>query len=191
MAMFKKLFVGLLIEFGPIVGFFLIAPKMGFMLSTGLFVGLTAISLGYAFVKEKRVAYFPLIAGLSVILSGVATLTFDEPLFLIVKDTIYNGAFAIVLIAGLLKGKGLLKPLFKSLFAMNDTGWKILSLRWAILFILLAVGNEIVWRNYDEITWVAYKGYSTFVTIIFAVYQFRLSKKYRLSESNVWGMRQE
>ncbi len=191
MAMFKKLFVGLLIEFGPIVGFFLIAPKMGFMLSTGLFVALTAISLGYAFVKEKRVAYFPLIAGLSVILSGVATLTFDEPLFLIVKDTIYNGAFAIVLIAGLLKGKGLLKPLFKSLFAMNDTGWKILSLRWAILFILLAVGNEIVWRNYDEITWVAYKGYSTFVTIIFAVYQFRLSKKYRLSESNVWGMRQE
>ncbi len=189
--MFKKLFVGLLIEFGPIVGFFLIAPKMGFMLSTGLFVALTAISLGYAFVKEKRVAYFPLIAGLSVILSGVATLTFDEPLFLIVKDTIYNGAFAIVLIAGLLKGKGLLKPLFKSLFAMNDTGWKILSLRWAILFILLAVGNEIVWRNYDEITWVAYKGYSTFVTIIFAVYQFRLSKKYRLSESNVWGMRQE
>jgi intracellular septation protein len=187
--MLKKLFIGLSIEFGPIVVFFLTAPKMGFMPSTGLFVALTAISLGYAFIMERRVAYFPLIAGLSVILSGVATLTFNEPLFLIVKDTIYNGAFAIVLIAGLLKGKGLLKPLFKSLFAMNDTGWKILSHRWAILFILLAVGNEIVWRNYDEITWVAYKGYSTFVTIIFAVYQFRLSKEYRLPDSNAWGMK--
>jgi intracellular septation protein len=187
--MLKKLFIGLSIEFGPIVVFFLTAPEMGFMPSTGLFVALTALSLGYAFIMERRVAYFPLIAGLSVILSGVATLTFDEPLFLIVKDTIYNGAFAIVLIAGLLKGKGLLKPLFKTLFAMNDTGWKILSLRWAILFILLAVSNEIVWRNYDEITWVAYKGYSTFVTIIFAVYQFRLSKEYRLPDSNSWGMK--
>jgi len=189
--MFKKLFIGLSIEFGPIVVFFLTAPEMGFMPSTGLFVALTAISLGYAFIKERRVAYFPLIAGLSVILSGVATLTFNEPLFLIVKDTIYNGAFAIVLIAGLLTGRGLLKPLFKSLFAMNDTGWKILSLRWAILFTLLAIGNEIMWRNYSEIEWVAYKGYSTLITIIFAVYQFRLAKKYRLPEANAWGMRKE
>ena len=190
MSMFKKLFIGLSIEFGPIVVFFLTAPKMGFMPSTGLFVFLTTLSLAYAFIKERRVAYFPLIAGLSVTLSGIATLAFNEPLFLIVKDTIYNGAFAIVLFVGLLKRKGLLKPLFRSLFAMNDTGWKILSFRWAILFVLLAIGNEIVWRNYTEITWVAYKGYSTFATIIFAVYQFRLAKKYRLPDSNAWGMKQ-
>jgi intracellular septation protein len=188
--MFIRLFIGLSIEFGPIVVFFLTAPKLGFMSSTGLFVVLTTLSLVYAFIKERRVAYFPLIAGSSVILSGIATLIFKEPLFLIVKDTIYNGAFAIVLIAGVLKNRGLLKPLFKSLFAMNDTGWKILSLRWAILFILLAISNEIVWRNYDEITWVTYKGYSTFITIIFAVYQFRLARKYRLPDSNSWGMRQ-
>ena len=187
--MFFKVCTSLAIEFGPILVFFVTAKRMGFIQSTGLFVGLTAISLVYAFVKEKRVAYFPLVAGASVIVSGVATLFYDEPLYLIVKDSIYNAVFALVLISGLIQGRGRLKKLFGTLFAITDTGWKILSLRWAIFFILLTIGNEVVWRNYDEITWVAYKGYSTFATIIFALYQFTLSKKYRLPNATAWGMR--
>lgn len=187
--MLYKVLTGLTIEFGPILVFFVTAKRMGFIQSTGLFVGLTVLSLLYAFIKEKRIAYFPLVAGASVIISGVATVFYDEPFYLIVKDSIYNAIFAIVLISGLIQGRGRLKKMFGNLFAMTDTGWKILSLRWAIFFVLLTIGNEIMWRNFDEIAWVAYKGYSTFVTIIFAVYQFTLSKKYRLPEANAWGMR--
>lgn len=187
--MFLKLCIGLSIEFGPILVFFLTAERMGFIPSTGLFVALTTVSLIYAFFKERRVAYFPLVAGASVIISGIATLIYNEPLFLIVKDTIYNAVFALVLISGLVQGRGRLKKMFGNLFAMSDKGWKILSLRWAIFFIFLTIGNEIVWRNFSEIEWVAYKGYSTLVTIIFAVYQFTLSKKYRLPDATAWGMK--
>lgn len=187
--MARKLFIGLSIEFGPIVVFFLTAKRLGFIESTALFVALTGVSLIYAFFKERRIAYFPLVAGASVIISGVATLVYNEPLYLIVKDSVYNGVFALVLISGLIQGRGRLKKMFGNLFSMTDTGWKILSLRWALFFIILTIGNEIVWRNFDEIAWVAYKGYSTFATIIFAVYQFTLARKYRLPEASAWGMK--
>ena len=68
--------------------------------------------------------------------------------------------------------------MFGYLFSMTDTGWKILFTVGTV-FIILTIGNEIVWRNFDEIMG-GIQGYSTFATIIFALYQFTLARKYRL-----------
>lgn len=187
--MLKKMLLGLSIEFGPILVFFIIADQINFITATSIFVGLTIIALIAGFIERKKLAWFPLIVGISVLVFGIATIVFKNPFFIIFKDTLYNGTFAIVLFTGLVYKKGLLKPLFNSLFAMNDTGWRTLSLRWAYLFAILAVSNEIVRLYFSSETWVTYKLIATIITIIFAVYQFRLSRKERLPEANAWGMR--
>jgi intracellular septation protein len=37
---------------------------------------------------------------------------------------------------------------------MPDRAWKVFALRWAAFYILLAVINEIIWRNFPKEFWV-------------------------------------
>ena len=128
-------------------------------------------------------------AGLSVIGFGALTILLDNPFFLIIKDTVYNGGFALALAIGLYVFKEpILKDLFSALFCMTERGWIILSRRWMIMFILLTLGNEVARRVFDPHMWVFYKMCATMVTIVFGLYQLRLSRRERLPHSNKWGM---
>lgn len=187
--MFKKLFINLFIEFGPIVGFLIASESTTFIKATALFVALTIIALILGFTERKSLAWFPLIVAIIIIAFGLLTIIFDNPFFMIIKDTLYNGIFALVLFGGLYYGKLFLKILFGGMFAMTDYGWRVLTMRWAMMFTLLAVTNEIARFYFDEYGWVNYKFVATLVTMAFSLYQFRLSKKERLPEATQWGMR--
>lgn len=194
--MYKNIIISWSIEFGPIVVFFLAlhflgATDSGFITSSSIFTVLTAVALVSSYFYERRIAWFPLIAGLSVIIFGVATFVLKDPILFIVKDTIYNGLFGLFLLIGVVMGKGFLKPIFVALFDMSDRGWFILSMRWGIFFILIAVLNEISWRVYGRDVWVEYKFWSTIATVIFGFYQITLSKKYRNPNASHWGMRKK
>lgn len=177
------------VEFGPIFIFFLTSEWLGFIKATELFVGLTGLALAVAYVRDRRIALFPLIAGLSVIGFGALTVFLDDPFYLIIKDTLYNGIFALALAIGLYGfKKPLLKNLFNSLFLMTERGWMILSQRWMVAFALLALSNEVAWRIFDAKEWIIYKMGATFITLVFGLYQLTLSRRERLPESNRWGM---
>ena len=186
---FWKVSISWGIEFGPILAFFFTSETLGFMPATIIFVSLTAIALIVAYIKDRRIALFPLVAGLSVIGFGALTILLDNPFFLIIKDTVYNGGFALALAIGLYVFKEpILKDLFSALFCMTERGWIILSRRWMIMFILLTLGNEVARRVFDPHMWVFYKMCATMVTIVFGLYQLRLSRRERLPHSNKWGM---
>ncbi len=187
--MIFKLLLSLGIEFGPIIAFLILSELTSFITAAAIFVVLTFIALIVGYIERKEIAWFPLIVGLSVIISGSLTVVFNNPIFLILKDTIYNGAFALILFIGLLYNKSLLKPLFKGLFSMTDNGWRILTVRWTIVFVLLTITNEFARIFLSTDAWVDYKSIATVSTAIFSLYQFKLSKKERLPESSPWGMR--
>ncbi len=195
--MLKKHKVTLLawsIEFGPIALFFLAlsflgSEDRGFLISTAIFTASTAIALLVSYILEKRIAWFPLIAGASVLLFGIITLFFRNPELFMIKDTFYNGFFAVFLLGGALFKKAMLKPLFITLFDIEERGWFILSVRWGVFFLLLTILNEITWRMYSNDVWVSYKFWSTIVTAIFGFYQLTLSKKYRNDSASPLGMR--
>ncbi len=192
--MYKNIAISWSIEFGPIVIFFIALSFLGdtdkgFITSTTIFSILTAVALYASYIYEKRIAWFPLIAGLSVITFGVLTFIFKEPALFILKDTLYNGFFAVFLLGGAYMRKGLLKKLFVALFDMSDRGWFILSVRWGVFFLLLAIFNEISWRFFGRDAWVIYKFWSTIATVVFGFYQITLSKKYRNETASPWGMR--
>lgn len=187
--MFLKLLLNLGIEFGPIVVFLVVSEYTEFFTAVTIFVIVTIIAMIVGQIERKSFAWFPFIVGIIITISGLLTVYFKDPFYIIIKDTLYNAGFAIVLLIGLAYNKPLLKPLFQGLFMMTHRGWTILTIRWTIMFVLLTIGNEIARIHLTPEDWVAYKSLATIATMIFSIYQFRLSKKERLPESSSWGMR--
>lgn len=186
---FKQVATSWGIEFGPIVVFFLTAEFTGLINATSLFVFLTSLALIASYSKDRRIALFPLLAGLSVIIFGLLTVFLHDPFYIIVKDTVYNGLFALAIAIGLYGYKHpIIKNLFSSLFHMTNKGWVILSKRWLVMFIILTISNEVVRNSFNPDVWVNYKMVATLCTIIFGLYQITLSRRERLPDSNKWGM---
>ncbi len=180
----------LLIEIGPILLFAVTDYFYSFTTATAVMIASTFLGVIYTILKGDRLPRFAILSTTTFSIFGLATIIFNDPTYLILSDTILDGLFAILLLGSLLLRKTLLQILFENIFAITDRGWRILSLRWGLLFLFLATVNEIIRLNFSEQVWVYYK-LSTIVIILgFGLYQFTLSRKERLPESsNTWGMR--
>ena len=177
-----KQLLKLLVELGPLVVFFVANSQFGILVGTQLFVIATIISLAVSRVVLGKIATMPLVSGVFVIVFGGLTVYLADDLFIKMKPTIVNTIFAVILFGGLAFGKSWLKYLFDDAFRLTDEGWKKLTFRWACFFVLLAVLNEIVWRTMSTDFWVSFKLIGIMpLTLIFAISQIGLLKKYELS----------
>jgi intracellular septation protein len=195
--MSRKLFnvlVNWSIEFGPIGIFFIMLFFMGetphgFVLATGVFTIGTIVALATAYFREGRLAIFAAVAGAFIVGFGIATVITHNPHVFMFKDTAYNGFFALVLLPGLLKGKGYLKFFFHGLFDLKEEGWFKLSFHYFILFALIATVNEFMWRLYPQEIWIVSKYIATFATIALGFCEIPLGKKYRNPTATAWGVK--
>jgi len=171
----------LALEIGPLVLFFLTNAKAGIFWATAVFMAAILVSLTINWLLERRVPTLPLVTGIFVLVFGGLTLILQDELFIKLKPTIVNTLFAIILFGGLFWGKSFLKSLMGSMFRMTDLGWRVLTIRWALFFILLAVLNEIVWRNTSTDTWVSFKVFGIMpLTILFSLSQLPTMNRHQL-----------
>jgi intracellular septation protein len=176
--------VKLLIELGPLVVFFFVNSRAGIFWGTGLFVVATIVSLAASRLLLGRVPIMPLVSGIFVIVFGGLTIWLNNELFIKLKPTIVNALFASILLGGLAAGYSLLKPVFGDVMRLTDEGWSKLTLRWGLFFIVLAVLNEVIWRNFSTDFWVAFKLFGIMpLTIVFAISQIGLLKRYAPAEN--------
>lgn len=178
-----------LIEFGPVVLFFFAAREFGILAGTATLVIATLTALTWSRVRDGRIPLFSVLSSSFVFVFGLATLVSMNPYWMILEYTLYNGLFGIALLIALLYDRPLLKPLFESLFHITDHAWKILSLRWSFFFILIALGNEYVWRIYGEDEWVTYRLLASLFLCAFGFTQLFLLRTQRLPHANDWGLR--
>lgn len=178
-----------LIEFGPVLFFFFIAHQFGIIKGTVALVASTIAALIFSLVRDKRVPMFSVISSSFVLFFGIATIVTTMPYWVVLEYTVYNGLFGVTLIAGLLFGKPLLKPLFETMFHISDHAWDILSLRWAIAVILVAIANEYVWRVFGADDWINFRLLAALFLCLFAFSQLFLARKHRLPHASEWGLR--
>jgi len=172
-------FVKLLIDLGPLVAFFVAYGRAGIYWATGVLMLATVAALVASWRLLGRVTAVPMVTAVLVVVFGGLTFYLDDPSFIKLKPTIINLLFAGVIVAGLATGRPLLKLLLGEAFRLTDEGWRKLSVRWAAFFFVLAILNEIVWRNFSESTWVNFKVFGIVpLTILFAMAQIGLIKRY-------------
>jgi intracellular septation protein len=169
----------LLVELGPLLVFFFVNSRAGIFWGTGVLIVATAISIIASRVMFGKLAIMPLVSAFFVIIFGGMTLWLADEQFIKLKPTIVNLIFASVLLGGLLAGHSLLRHLFGDVFKLTDEGWRQLTLRWGLFFVLLAILNEGVWRNFSTDTWVSFKVFGIMpLTMIFGIAQMGLLKTY-------------
>ncbi len=179
----------LLIELGPLVLFFLvnsrwksIAPDSeleSIYAATTVFMVAIVLSLAASWLTERRLPIMPLVTAFFVLVFGGLTLFLQDDLFIKLKPTIVNSLFALILFGGLLSGRSLLKPLLDTAIDLTDTGWRVLTLRWACFFVFLALLNEVVWRNFSTDTWVSFKVFGVMpITLVFLITQASLIQRH-------------
>ncbi|GLS44899.1 putative intracellular septation protein A [Methylobacterium brachythecii] len=178
----------LVLEIGPLVIFFLgnayaekfgIAPDQKLFAATGVFIGATMVALGVHYALIRRLPIMPLVSGVVVVVFGGLTLALQDKTFIMMKPTIVNSLFGLVLLGGLLFRKSLLSVVLDSVFALTEEGWRKLTFRWGLFFLALAVLNEVVWRTQTEDFWVSFKVFGIMpLTVVFALAQTPLLMRY-------------
>jgi len=174
----------LVTEIGPLVIFFFTNWKAGIFWATGAFMAATAIALSISYIRMRTVPVMPLVTGIFVLLFGGLTLWLHDETFIKLKPTIVNLCFASILGAGLAFGRPLLKIAFASVFALDDDGWRKLTIRWMVFFVCLAALNEAVWRNVSTDAWVNFKVFGIMpLTFVFSLAQLPLLKRHALDDT--------
>ena len=181
----RKLYATLL-EIGPLILFFAVTAKWEIRIGTIVFMIATALAVPCYRWMEGRWPIMPMVGGFFVLVFGGLTIYLDNSIFIKLKPTIVNCLFGIILGGGLLILKRpLLKPIFGAAFQLTDEGWRKLTIRWALFFFVLAIVNEVAWRNFSDTTWAASKAFVSFpLTMLFAFLQIPLLKRHWEGDNN-------
>lgn len=174
----------LVLELGPLAVFFFVNARVDLFAATGAFMAATVAALAVSYGLVRRLPIMPLVSGAVVLVFGGLTLVLQDELFIKLKPTIVNLLFAGVLLGGLAFGKPLLGVVFESVIRLDADGWRKLTLRWALFFLVLAALNEVVWRLFPTDTWVTFKVFGVMpLTILFALAQIPLMQRHALPEA--------
>jgi intracellular septation protein len=156
--------------------------RAGIFAATAVFMVAILVALVVSYALTRRLPVMALVSAFIVLVFGGLTLFLQDETFIKLKPTIIYVLFAAVLGGGLLFRKPLLAIVFDQAFNLTDEGWRKLTQRWALFFVVLALLNELVWRTQSTDFWVAFKAFGVMpLTFIFAALQYPLLRKHDAS----------
>lgn len=169
-----------LLELFPLLAFFVSYQWYGLMTATAVLMATTCLMVFIIYLKKRKIPKMLVISAILLAVFGSWTLLAEDDFFIKIKPTVLNCLFAALLLFGTLpKQTPILKYAFKEVITMSDHHWKQLSIRWALLFLLLAGLNEYIWRNYDTDLWVNFKVFGMLpITVIFTLCQIPFFNKH-------------
>ena len=155
------------LELGPTVAFFILYMRIkentytvggvdysGFIVATVAFVPILLVAMVVLWRLTGKLSRMQIFTALMVIVFGGLTAWFNDERFFKMKTTIVYGLMAGLLALGLLFRRSYLEFVLGEALQMEHEGWMILTRRLALMFTVLAVANEIIWRTQSDETWV-------------------------------------
>src|SRR6201996_140474 len=173
-------------EVGPLLVFFVVNAKYHLFVATGAFMVAIVMAMIASYVGTRHVPIMAIVTGIIVLVFGTLTLGLHDETFIKAKPTIIYGLFALILGGGLLFGRSLIAIMFDQMFNLTPEGWRLLTARWALFFLGLAILNEVIWRTQTTDFWVAFKAFGAIpLTMGFAVLQMPLIKRYHVEPASL------
>ena len=170
-------------ELGPIAVFFAAYYFGDLFVATAAIMIATLIALAISYYYTRTLPMMPLVTAVVVMIFGGLTLYLNDETFIKMKPTIIYAIFAAILFAGLLLGKSFVKILFDNFWSLDDEGWKKLTVRLAAFFLLMAIANEVIWRNFSTEIWVNAKVFGfTAATFLFFISQVPMITRHMIQE---------
>jgi intracellular septation protein len=148
----------LLIDFFPIVVFFVVYRLYGIYAATIAIIVAMAAQIAYQWLRHRTVNKMLLVSGLLVAALGGVTLALRDPLFIQWKTTIVNWLFAAAFLGSNWIGdKTPMERVMGHAVQLEPSFWRQLNWMWVANFLVLGAANLYVVYNYDEATWVDFK----------------------------------
>lgn len=135
-------------------------------------VATTIVTLIISYFLTGEIPKVALFSGIILTIFGGLTILLQDEIFIKIKPTIINLIFAAILFYGYFFKKPFLSTILGDQIKMSAHAWLVLSLRWGIFFIGLAILNEIIWRCFSTDFWVQFKVFGmTPISLIFTISQ--------------------
>jgi intracellular septation protein len=163
----------LLIEFLPILSFFVAYKFGGVYVATGVMLVMLLIVVAYQWFKHRKVGPMLLVsAGIGLVFGGL-TIWLHDQIFVQLKPTAVYWLLALALICGrLFSDKPIIQRLMDSALPLPEDAWRTLNTIWAVGFIAIGAINLYVMYHFDMDTWVNFKLYGlTGLMVLFALGQ--------------------
>jgi intracellular septation protein len=162
-----------LIEFFPIVLFFIAYKFYDIYVATEVMIAATAVGVGLAWLIYRHVTSMQWITLILSVVMGGATLYLHDERFLKWKLSIVEWLFGLAFIGNQVIGK---KPFIEHMMSASLTlpavVWRRLNLMWGLFFIAVGFLNVYVMYNYSTDEWVNFKTFGVpGLTVIFVVVQ--------------------
>lgn len=156
--------------------------------ATGVFMAGVALAIGWTLAKGRKLPPMLIITGTVVMVFGGLTLLLQDKTFAFIKPTIINILFALTILGSLAIGRNIWKTAFEHAFTMPDRAWKVFALRWAGFYVVLAIVNEIIWRNFSEEFWANSKLFLSIpLAVVFMVINLPFLMKHNIENKTEAG----
>jgi intracellular septation protein len=162
--------LSLALDFGPLLIFFVAYKMLGVIAGTAAFMAAIAVAVIVSKLRLGKVSPMLWLSAVLVLFFGSLTIYFHDQRFIQIKPTIIYAFFAMMLFAGLVRGKPLLKYLLQAAYdGLSEEGWRKLSRNWAFFFVFMAILNEITRSVLTFDTWLSLKVWGvTAISFLFA-----------------------
>lgn len=158
------------LEMGPVLVFFVVymlfrgeevtifgREYSDFIFATLVFIPVLTVATLIQWRLTGKLAPMQVATLVLVLVFGGLSIWLNDPRFFKIKPTLIYLIFAAILGYSLIARKNWLELVLSEALPMDAQGWRKLTLRMTLLFLGLAVANEIVWRTMSESTWVTFK----------------------------------
>lgn len=171
--------LGLLLDFGPLLIFFLAYKFYGVFIGTGVFMVAIIAAVIISKVRLGHVSPMLWLTAILVVGFGGLTIYLHDPKFIQLKPTIIYLLLSGLLFGGLFAGKPMLKYVLEAAYdGLSDTGWLKLSRNWAWFFLAMAGANEVLRWQFSFDQWLTIKTWGvTVVSILFGISQLPMLMK--------------
>jgi intracellular septation protein len=177
----------LLLDFFPVIAFFAAYKLADIYVATGVIIVAVIVQVAITWFVRGKLSPMLLLSAALVLVFGGLTLAIHDKAFIMWKPTVLNWLFAVAFAASglpIFGGKPLVRRLMESTDAqldLDDRSWWRLNWIWVSFFAAMGLANVVVFRSFDEATWVNFKLFGMMgLTFAFVILQgFWIASKSR------------